>query len=236
MQFSSIRTRTLLSFMVVSCLFYRCKTTVETTPDVSFLSDEYYLQFNSLEAKMAQLMCGHFSCYRLGNGELFEVNEGKDSIVVYAVTVGDPNKDGTWVYKEGVLSNLPDKPLTQLFQKIEREAPDSLTIYEYRPKESSNPYIGYQNKARGERKIDIKDMVSTGCTAGVKKINPTTFECTIDMCRRDRGAEERWTDLTAIYDPSGISIRSVNYDIPDRQKSKGTNRSALFYRRLAALK
>ena len=221
--------------LMVSLVFYQCNTTSKTTIDKPVFSEEYYLQFHAIETKVAQLMCGRFSCYRASDGALFEVNEGKDSIVMYTVLVGDPHKDGTWIYKEGVLSHLPDKPLTQLFQKIEREAPDSLTIYEYRPKERSNAYIGYYQKARTARDFDLKDLVSTGCAASIKKVHTTKFECRLDMCPRNKGEQECWIDLTAVYDPSGVQLQSTKYKTPERSKKNVTTRSALFYKRLAAL-
>jgi hypothetical protein len=211
-------------------------TSTKISPEQNPLSEAYYLQFQSSEERVAQLMCGVFTCYRGDRVSLFQKNGSQDSILVYTVIVGDRAKDGMWVYKEAFLSSFPEKPLVQLFQRIERVTPDSLTISEYRAKPiASEKYIGYYKKEQQERLIDLKDFTSTGCQAGVKKIDQTAYKCNIDMCKRNSGSRVRWVDIEAIYLPAGAEIKSAYYSEPMRSKRIKNEGNSLFYKRRKAL-
>lgn len=228
----------LLFFSFLASFFYHCKNSaslVEEQSAPSFLAEEYYMQYKSLETRAAQLMCGRFSCYKGFSKELFRVNDNQDSIVVYTVTIGDPNRDGTWIYKEAFMSNFPEKPLTQLFQKIEKNSPDSLTLYEYRPKSKQNEYIGFYKKDKKERLFSQKDLVSTGCVAGITKTNQTTFECNASLCERNTGQKTKWLDVQVVHSPSGSMLKTITYKLPDRSKENKLSGSYLFYRRLAVV-
>ena len=224
----------LLFLLAVILFISSCRESKDTTTATNHnnvLSEAYYMQFKSSEQRLAQLMSGTFSCYWMKRNALMEVNNGKDSVIVYALTVGDPNKDGTWVYKESFMTNFPERPLMQLFQHIKRESPDSLTIYEYIPKDKENKYIGYHTKAK--RPINIKDFTPTGCVVGVRKLAQTSFLCSIDMCERKTNVKGKWTELKAMYTPKGIELDLIVYPSPDkRAAAKTATRSWLFFRRL----
>lgn len=222
--------------MMVFCLFnimVSCTSTTKTpknTPEkVDVLSSDYYMQFKTSEQRFAQLMCGRFTCYRK-SGKIFEVNDNGDSIVVMTVMIGDINKDGVWIYKESFISNYPEAPLLQLFQKIERVSLDSLTLEEYRPKSKENKYIGYYKKEK--RPIDMSDFISTGCFAEVKKISQTEFKYVANMCKRNRGDKEQWIDIIVTCNPEGLRLRSRKYSEPKREKETTISTTSLFYKRL----
>ena len=230
MQFKKIRT--LLFLFSVILFISSCQESKNATTTINnnnILSDAYYMQFKSSEQRLAQLMSGTFSCYLVQRNILLKVNNEKDSIIVYAITVGDSNKDGTWVYKESFMTHFPEKPLMQLFQHIKRESPDSLTIYEYTPKDKENTYIGYHKKEK--RPININDFNPTGCVVGVRKLTQTTFRCSIDMCERKTNVKGKWTELKAMYTPKGIELELNVYPGPDKT-AKPLAQSWLFFRRL----
>lgn len=213
--------------LISSC--QESKNVTTTLSNRNVLSDAYYMQFKSSEQRLAQLMSGTFSCYGMKRNALLKVNNNKDSIIVYALTVGDPNKDGTWVYKESFMTHFPEQPLIQLFQQIKRESPDSLTIYEYTPKNKENTYIGYHKKEK--RPINTKDLTPTGCVVGVRKLTQTSFRCSIDMCERKTTVKGKWTELKAIYTPKGTELELNIYPSPDKT-AKTITQSWLFFRRL----
>lgn len=223
----------LLGFLS-SLFFFHCMGTskiVDTTPELDFHSEEYYMQFQSSELRAAQLMCGRFSCYNGASGNLFGFNDDNDSIVVHTIMVGDVGKDGTWVYKEAWMSNFTEKPLAQLFQKIERISPDSLLLSEYRPKSKKNDYIGYYKRDRKDRAINLKDLISTGCQAGIKKVNQTTFVCFADMCERNKGDQTKWVDIKATYTPASAEVKSIYYSQSDRSEQHIASTSFMIYKR-----
>lgn len=217
-------------FICISSCQESKKITARQNNKHSILSSEYYMQFNSPELRLAHLMCGTFSCYRKKTNSLFTVNKGKDSIIAFTVIVGDPNIDGTWVYKESVMSHFPEEPLFQLFQQIKQESPDSLTIYEYKPKHKENSYRGYQRKKN--RPINIDDLVSTNCVVGVRKATQTSFLSSVDMCERKAAAKSQWTELTASYDPKGVNVQLRVYSGPDKTVASTITDSWIFFRRL----
>ena len=220
---------TTISICISSCQESK-KITATQNNSHSILSSEYYMQFKTPELRFAQLMCGTFSCYSKKTNNLFAVNNGKDSIIAFTVLVGDPNINGTWVYKESVMSHFPEKPLFQLFQQIKQESPDSLTIYEYKPKDKENSYRGYQRKKT--RPIDIDDLVSTNCVVGVRKSTQTRFLSSVDMCERKAADKSQWTELKASYDPKGINLQLRVYSGPDKTVASTITDSWIFFRRL----
>lgn len=60
------------------------------------------------------------------------VNEGKDSVLLYAFPVGEPNRDGYWMYMYEYMTSLPESPLVTAFVRFDEINRDSIkaTYYE----------------------------------------------------------------------------------------------------------
>lgn len=59
------------------------------------------------------------------------VNGGKDSVVLYQLPVGDPNKNGHWVYHYQVMTSLPDQPIYLAFSKMTEIDRDTILAVYY---------------------------------------------------------------------------------------------------------
>lgn len=46
------------------------------------------------------------------------VNDGKDSVILYSIPVGDPNKIGYWMYHYQIMTSLPDEPIYVAFEEF----------------------------------------------------------------------------------------------------------------------
>lgn len=59
------------------------------------------------------------------------VNDGMDSTMLYIVPIGDPNKDGYWLYGSQRITSLPNDPIHQWVNKIESINRDTIAVYAY---------------------------------------------------------------------------------------------------------
>ncbi|MGH1334724.1 MAG: hypothetical protein ACRBFS_01245 [Aureispira sp.] len=87
--------------------------------------------------RLQAMIAGRFTQYNTAgdpNGKIYSVwhvNEGKDSVVIYHIPVGDPNKDGYWMYHYQGLTSLPDEPVFTCFTKLEAVNRDSIIGHYY---------------------------------------------------------------------------------------------------------
>ncbi|MFK7797051.1 MAG: hypothetical protein AB8E82_06330 [Aureispira sp.] len=62
---------------------------------------------------------------------VWKVNGGKDSVVIYQLPVGEPNKDGHWVYHYQFMTSLPNDPVYTAFSKMTEINRDSIVAVYY---------------------------------------------------------------------------------------------------------
>lgn len=223
-------------------LFFSCSsnkgTTNNTIPKskikkgLSNLEEDYYLQFNGTEERLVQLMSGAFDCYSVRKKDIWRVNDGKDSIVAYATPIGNPAKQGYWVYREIIMTNFPEQPAVQSFYKITKVSPDSLLMEEYWPKSKTNPYIGIQHKKN--RTFKEEDLGSNYCQHYIIKLDQTDFYAyTPDRCRRSRTKETNWVASNLRFQPQHTRSESKQYTTEEfmPQDSTQFNHTILYFRR-----
>lgn len=61
----------------------------------------------------------------------WKVNEGKDSVMIYQLPIGDPNKDGHWMYSYQYMTSLPEDPVYESFFKMTEINRDSIVAIYY---------------------------------------------------------------------------------------------------------
>jgi hypothetical protein len=86
------------------------------------LSEEYYTQLGSNIERLHKLRAGSFIQKNMdttGTLQPWYVNGGEDSVMLYSCVVGDPKKDGYWIYHHQFMSNMPDMPLYTALEHIE---------------------------------------------------------------------------------------------------------------------
>lgn len=114
--------------MIVCCQLFSCNATKDITssggeqvwlsgPEI--YKDEAYAGISGNLPRLQAMLVGEFvQCYKDDeDGEYYPwlVNEGKDSIMIYALPAGDKNKVGHWIYYYQILTSLPDEPIYQAF-------------------------------------------------------------------------------------------------------------------------
>ncbi|MGH1334725.1 MAG: hypothetical protein ACRBFS_01250 [Aureispira sp.] len=93
-----------------------------------------YESINGNIPRLKFMLAGQFIQYvrdSLGNYGPWLVNEGKDSVLIYQIPVGNPNKDGHWVYNYQYLTSLPNDPVISSFSKMTALNRDSIVLVDY---------------------------------------------------------------------------------------------------------
>lgn len=86
--------------------------------------DESYAHIVSNVARLKAMLTGSFVQYNTAgdttgiNYKVWKVNDGKDSVVIYQLPVGDFQKVGHWMYQCQIMTSLPDDPIYQAFTKL----------------------------------------------------------------------------------------------------------------------
>jgi hypothetical protein len=99
--------------------------------------DESYSHIVSNVARLKAMLTGSFVQYNTAGDttgtkyKVWEVNDGKDSVVIYQLPVGDFQKVGHWMYQCQVMTSLPDEPIYQAFTKLVEINRDSIQEFYY---------------------------------------------------------------------------------------------------------
>lgn len=133
----------ILAFLVV----YSCGKTKETTKlhsvtasksssiflkGAAATQDESYSHIVNNAARLRAMLTGSFVQYNTGTDpqnkkfKVWTVNDGKDSVVVYQIPVGDFQKVGHWMYQYQIMTSLPDEPIYEAFSKLVEISRDSI--------------------------------------------------------------------------------------------------------------
>ena len=87
--------------------------------------------------RLKAMLSGKFTVYNTNRDSARQsyspwlVNEGKDSVVVYTIPVGEANRNGHWLYLYQYMTSLPDEPIYEAFAKLERIDRDSIVAIYY---------------------------------------------------------------------------------------------------------
>ncbi len=229
---------TLYFFVFVAAYsLWSCNTSKPTTTISNSNKDpmtaDYYLKYSGVEERLAQLMSGTFDCYSVRKKGTWKVNNDKDSIMAYAIPVGDVNRQGTWVYREILMTNFPEEPAVQAFYKIEKISPDSLLVQEYWPKSKKNPYKGLQHKK--VRNFNEEDLTTNYCPFYVIKLGQAEFHAyTPNRCKRNKDKKMSWVTSDLRFLPEHTRSESKVYATEEfvPQDSTKFNHTILYFRRL----
>ncbi|MGH1334723.1 MAG: hypothetical protein ACRBFS_01240 [Aureispira sp.] len=101
------------------------------------LTKEAYADIKGNIPRLKAMMAGRFVQHNT-NGDparkvysVWKVNGKKDSVVIYQLPVGDPNKDGHWVYHYQFMTSLPNDPVYAAFSKMTEINRDSIVAFYY---------------------------------------------------------------------------------------------------------
>lgn len=124
--------------MYIAFSFTACQSTKPSKTDSSatIFSDDYYVNNakNNLE-RLRLLLSGLYvqknEDTKDGTFETWTVRGGQDSILAYTLPVGEPAKDGYWLYLHQFISNAPDEPVYSAFQQFKQVSRDSIQSIMY---------------------------------------------------------------------------------------------------------
>lgn len=87
--------------------------------------------------RLKAMMAGRFVQYNTNADtarkvySAWKVNGGKDSMVIYQLPVGEPNKDGHWMYHYQFMTSLPDEPVYAAFSRMTEVNRDTIMAVYY---------------------------------------------------------------------------------------------------------
>lgn len=158
-----------IGFLVSSFLLFfmeSCKRNPDPSSDSDILTPfdkAYYEQLGNNTRRLQILKTGLFAQYIMNeDSSLTAWTHSGDSVYLYTIPVGEPNKNGHWVMITQFLSGLPDEPLSIWFEKIERISRDTFGVWSM---PWNDELVGYKELARNgidlkERGIELPNKVS----------------------------------------------------------------------------
>lgn len=138
------------------------------------------------------------------NFEVWRVNDGQDSMMLYTFPVGDPNKVGYWSYHFQVMTSLIEEPIFTRFEHFEAISRDSIKTTFYNPPEGFNPSLEtlLKKKKTAFKDVNLKKL-SLAKDAGALYVrnNPLSF-----TDRTIESTSGEWTSFTysCTVEPDGM--------------------------------
>lgn len=99
--------------------------------------EETYRSIKGSVKRLHAMMCGRFVQYSTGrNPEETEyttwlINDGQDSVIIYHIPIGNPDKEGYWMYNCQVMTSLPNDPLYVTISRLEEVDRDTINAVYY---------------------------------------------------------------------------------------------------------
>jgi hypothetical protein len=99
--------------------------------------DETYSSIKGSVHRLHTIMCGKFVQYNVAldperkKYTTWLINEGQDSVVIYHLPVGTPDREGYWMYNCQVMTSLPNAPLHATFSKLVEISRDTIHAIYY---------------------------------------------------------------------------------------------------------
>ena len=131
-------------FCITIVLFYSCSTTTHQkipSPKAGFIKNEYITdeaQFSSIKSNVARLhsmLTGEYVQHiKIDTQKVYNVwtvNDGKDSVILCNIPIGDPRKNGYWVYHGQYMTSLTNEPLSSALEKLVVIDRDTILGYMY---------------------------------------------------------------------------------------------------------
>ncbi len=131
------------------------------------------------------------------------VNEGKDSVMVYQLPVGEPNKVGHWMYHYQYMTSLPNEPVYVYFSKMTEINRDSIVAVYYEVPETFTATIPEILAKPQEifKNFDFENLklAETGEVVYYERKTPLKYEGISVLRKTNSKAEERQGGFDADY-------------------------------------
>lgn len=119
---------------ILGCFIIACKSS-SPIPQNAQKPKQSYQSIKSNVARVQAMLTGKFVQQTLvdslNNYQTWKVNDNQDSMLLYSIPVGDPNKIGYWIYHYQIMTSLPNEPIYEAFEKLTEIDRDSIksTLY-----------------------------------------------------------------------------------------------------------
>lgn len=181
--------------------------------------DETYSGIGGNVQRLHAMLCGEFVHYNRSNPErtlkAWTVNGGRDSVIVYVLPVGDPNKVGHWLYYYQIMTSLPDEPIYEAFSKLEAIDRDTIrSVYYDAPSDFNVPLNELTSNPKGafaQVKLDELSLSSYGEVVTYVRKTPLHFEGKSRLMKNHQNEKLLRIEKYEIK-PQGHTYQSLNYD------------------------
>lgn len=131
-------------FLLLVTVFQSCKTAENVSDSqkstIDRFSEDYYQKMNSNIDRLYHLKSGLFVQYQENladsSMQIWDFNDGEDSIVLFVQAVGEISKNGHWLYCRQFVSNMPETPVYEAYEHLEQISRDSFKGTYYKLPES----------------------------------------------------------------------------------------------------
>ncbi len=106
------------------------------SPTTTVFEEAYYQDLEKNIVRLHHLLQGTFTAHTGSkSAELtsWTVSEG-DSVVLYSVPLGEPSKNGYWIYSYEFMTSLPDAPIYTSIKRLQQINRDTVDVYYYTSK------------------------------------------------------------------------------------------------------
>lgn len=105
--------------------------------NAGYNQDETYSSIKGSVKRLHTMMSGRFVQYTTGSDpketdyKTWLINDGQDSVIIYHIPIGNPDKEGYWMYNCQVMTSLPNDPLHATISKLEEVDRDTIKAVFY---------------------------------------------------------------------------------------------------------
>lgn len=210
----------LFIFLVIyiSYLFTACQATktAQTDNDTDIFSEEYYVKNAKNNLERLQLLLSGLYVQKNEDTkkkilETWTVRGGEDSILAYTLPVGEPAKDGHWLYLHQFISNAPDEPVYSAFQQFKQISRDSIEsiIYDNPQPVTLEDLITQQ--AACFKNLDFSTLEENGEHVIYVKTGTASFEGYSKLYKNPRADANNYRKDKYTIEPEKFKFRSSFY-------------------------
>lgn len=217
------------------------KTTLVQSPEIH--QDKTFENIKSNTERLCAMLSGEFVQYNYNynSGEYYPwlVNDGKDSVIMYTVPVGEPNKIGYWLYYYQFMTSLPNDPIYEVLVHLQELNRDSIKAVYYEAPEDFNPPINeFLNKPStafsGVNFDDLKVSIDDEKVMYVRQ-NPLFFIGTSNLMPNIQIPGDYRVDYYEVK-PSTYNYQIHEYDEDNTSKQKNRTKYRFIKKAMFRLK
>lgn len=180
--------------------------------------DETFSPIQSNIGRLTAMLAGEFVQYNNQNKEQvyrpWLVNNQKDSVVLYSIPVGEPNKVGYWMYHYQVMTSLPDEPIYEAFEEFIEINRDTIkSVYYEAPSDFNVPLEDLLKKHKyAFETVKLEKLEASNVAEKITYVrqNPLYFKGMTPMIKDDQNKGHYKRDHYEIR-PSGILYKVNRY-------------------------